>query len=85
MVRMGDAIAARRRTAGAAASLAERVSRGGRSYEDWMRDLARLTDDATNYRAAEVRLDDLLGLIEDASAPADARGEGPTDESHVTP
>jgi hypothetical protein len=50
-----------------------RLARANRPVDRWVRELATLRGDGQDYRSAAVRDDDLLDVVEDASAPPDAR------------
>ncbi len=59
---------------GPAADIAAMVAKGTRSRGDWLASLDKLRDRAGGYRDAVVRDEDLWRVIEDPSAPEDARG-----------
>jgi hypothetical protein len=76
----GDAVEARIAEAHAAflahrpaADVSALVGKGTRTREQWLSALAKLRDAQGGYRDAVVRDDDLWRLVEDPSAPADAR------------
>jgi hypothetical protein len=50
-----------------------RLARANRPVDRWVRELATLRGDTQDYRSAAVRDDDLLDVVEDATAPPDAR------------
>jgi hypothetical protein len=77
----GDAVQARIVEARAAfyertpaADVSALVGKGTRTREEWLAALAKLRSAEGGYRDAVVRDDDLWRLVEDPSAPADARG-----------
>lgn len=61
------------REGGAGVDAAALVGRQGRSRADWLEALARVAGGEGGYREAAVRLEDLVALVEDPRAPADAR------------
>lgn len=61
------------REGGAALDAAALVGRQGRSRADWLQALARVAGGEGGYREAAVRLENLVALVEDPRAPADAR------------
>jgi hypothetical protein len=77
----GDAVQARIAEAHAAflahasaADVSALVAKGTRTRDEWLSALAKLRDAQAGYRDAAVRDEDLWRLVEDPSAPADARG-----------
>jgi hypothetical protein len=77
----GDAVQARIAEAhqaflahASAADVSALVAKGTRTREEWLAALGKLRDAQGGYRDAVVRDDDLWRLVEDPSAPADARG-----------
>lgn len=58
---------------GTAVDASALVARGGRDPAAWTLALARLSVDGGNYREGVVRAEDLLRVVEDPRAPADAR------------
>ena len=62
------------RARGPAADVSSLVGRGTRSRKEWRAALAKLRGAEGGYREAVVRDDDLWRVVEDPSAPEDARG-----------
>jgi hypothetical protein len=73
LARIGEAREAFR-ARGPAADVSALVGRGTRTRADWLAALGRLRDVEGGYRDAVVREDDLWRVVEDPSAPEDARG-----------
>jgi hypothetical protein len=73
LARIGQALRAFR-ARGPAADVSALVGRGTRTKSDWLTALTRLRDAEGGYRDAVVREDDLWRVVEDPSAPEDARG-----------
>jgi hypothetical protein len=73
LARIGEAREAFR-ARGPAADVSALVGRGTRTRADWLAALTRLRDAEGGYRDAVVREDDLWRVVEDPSAPEDARG-----------
>lgn len=73
LARIAEAHAAFR-ARGPAADVSSLVGRGTRSREEWRAALAKLRATEGGYREAVVRDDDLWRVVEDPSAPEDARG-----------
>ena len=73
LARIAEAHAAFR-ARGPAADVSSLVGRGTRSREEWRAALAKLRAAEGGYREAVVRDDDLWRVVEDPSAPEDARG-----------
>ena len=59
---------------GPAADVSAMVAKGTRSRADWLASLDKLRDREGGYRDAVVRDEDLWRVVEDPSAPEDARG-----------
>jgi hypothetical protein len=73
LARIGEAREAFR-ARGPAADVSALVGRGTRTRADWLAALTKLRDAEGGYRDAVVREDDLWRVVEDPSAPEDARG-----------
>jgi hypothetical protein len=66
---------ARRMQAAAAegTQLATMLARGGRSVPEWKKELARVLEPGTSYRAVSVTPEEVEKILDDASAPAGTR------------
>ncbi len=73
LARLGEAIMAYR-ARGPAADVSALVGKGTRTRGEWLEALGKLRNFEGGYREAVVRDDDLWRVVEDPSAPEDARG-----------
>lgn len=73
LARIGEAIMAYR-ARGPAADISALVGKGTRTRSEWLGALGKLRGAEGGYRDAVVRDDDLWRVVEDPSAPEDARG-----------